>query len=250
VKIRYLSDVHIEFADAPAFLPSIGEDLVVLAGDVGPGLQGINWAADAFRGRPVVYVMGNHEFYHREYETTLALARGAAAKSDNVHLLERDYIDINGFRIAGCTLWTDFECFGPDMIETAMWEAQLGLSDYRLIKYRGDLLNPDMTRKFCLTSKRWLDDVISTSPSPLIVVTHHAPTMHTFNPRIKPDLLTGCFHNDRPELVRDPVRLWVHGHNHWSHTKIVNGLPIVSNQRGYPGEKVGGFDWDRTVEIA
>ena len=249
MKIRYLSDLHLEFEKAPAFMPAGDEDLVVLAGDIHIGLEGIRWASQAFDDCPVVYVMGNHEYYRRDYEETLGEARVLAKELGNVHLLEQNYVDVHGVRIAGCTLWTDFDCFGSEQQSSAMWVAWNSLSDYSVIRYRRGMLTPSITRELCLKSRAWLDDAVSSSPLPLVVVTHHAPTMHTFNPRIEPDALTACFHNDWPELVRDPVRAWIHGHNHWCQSKLVNDIPIISNQRGYPREDVGEFDWYRTIDI-
>lgn len=55
MKIRVLSDLHLEFTGyLPNELPLVGEDLVVLAGDIGAGVEGIRWAQHAIRGRPVV----------------------------------------------------------------------------------------------------------------------------------------------------------------------------------------------------
>jgi hypothetical protein len=248
MKIRYMSDIHLECHKAPLHLPSVGEDLVVLAGDIGPVSKSVDWAQKAFNGRTVIYVLGNHEHDGSEYERTFRDARRAAAGS-NVHVLEREHFDYNGYRVAGCTLWTDFDCFGVDQRQAAMMEASQWMPDYQEIRIGRRQLQPHMARKMSLDSQAWLGNVISNSPLPIIVVTHHAPTMHTFNPRHEPDLMVASFHNNHPELVRDPVRLWVHGHTHWSTRVEVNSRSIVSNQRGYPGEFAGGFSWDRIVIV-
>lgn len=65
MKVRVLSDLHLEFTQyQPDTLPSFGEDLVVLAGDIGEAERSIEWARRVIPDRPVVYVLGNHEFYH------------------------------------------------------------------------------------------------------------------------------------------------------------------------------------------
>jgi hypothetical protein len=38
--------------------------VVVLAGDVAVGPRGLDWIRQRYPDRPVVYVLGNHEFYH------------------------------------------------------------------------------------------------------------------------------------------------------------------------------------------
>lgn len=61
MRIRILSDIHIEFEP---YRPSeVEADLVILAGDIGVGLDGIRWAQRHFPDLPVVYIAGNHEYY-------------------------------------------------------------------------------------------------------------------------------------------------------------------------------------------
>jgi predicted phosphodiesterase len=65
MKIAVYSDVHLEFA---RFTPPSGlkADVVVLAGDIhAPARKIAPWAAKqaAFKGKVVIHVAGNHEFY-------------------------------------------------------------------------------------------------------------------------------------------------------------------------------------------
>ena len=107
MKIHVLSDLHTEFA---AFAPPRTEaDVIVLAGDIGVGAEGIEWAAGTFPDRPVVYVTGNHEYYGHDIGLAADL-RDAAP--DNVRVLENAAIEIDGVRFLGSTLWTDFDFYG------------------------------------------------------------------------------------------------------------------------------------------
>ena len=45
------------------------------------------------------------------------------------------------------------------------------------------------------------------------------------------------------------VALWVHGHTHWCVDYEVRGTRVVSNQRGYPHQKVPGFDPAWVIEL-
>ncbi|MGQ0619853.1 MAG: metallophosphoesterase [Panacagrimonas sp.] len=256
MKIRYLSDLHLEFTDyQPEVIPSIGEDLVVLAGDIGVGTQGIRWAVKAIPDRPVIYVLGNHEFYGHDFDELIIEAK-ACAQGTNVHLLENDEVQIGGLRVLGCTLWTDFNCFGTERRVDAEFEAWLMMNDYRLIKRQGDLpLTTNAAAQRCHDSRAWLDQRIasaaqaSKASDPLLVVTHMAPSLITINPRFAGDITNAAFHNAFDDLIRPPVRAWIHGHTHWSAQKTVNDIPLVTHQRGYPGEHTGGFDWDRLLEL-
>lgn len=64
MKLHVLSDVHLEFQKCrnQSSLGNIDCDVHVLAGDIGVGLAGIEWALHNF-SKPVIYVFGNHEFY-------------------------------------------------------------------------------------------------------------------------------------------------------------------------------------------
>jgi len=68
MKLHILSDLHTEFADFSP--PDTNADIVILAGDIGVGLGGIEWAARRFPRAPVIYVPGNHEFYDQDIGLT------------------------------------------------------------------------------------------------------------------------------------------------------------------------------------
>ncbi len=68
MKIHILSDLHTEFTDFSP--PDNDADIVILAGDIGVGLGGIEWAADKFPKTPVIYVPGNHEYYGHDIGLT------------------------------------------------------------------------------------------------------------------------------------------------------------------------------------
>jgi hypothetical protein len=249
MKIRYFSDIHLEFWPSPKELPFIGEDLVVLAGDIGVGKKGIVWAQRMFPDRPVVYVMGNHEFYGFDHGQLLAECRAMCAGS-NVHLLENDSIDIGDFRVLGCTLWTDFLLFGEDRFDEGLGIARDYMSDYQWIRTGGFQIWPGFTADRCHESRQWLEDQLANSDRPVVVVSHHAPVIDTVNPRFLGQFSNVCFHNHWPEIFRPPMKLWIHGHHHWCDEKSVNGISVVTNQRGYPTEGgLPGFDWDRVVEV-
>jgi predicted phosphodiesterase len=46
MKIHIISDLHLEFAKYQPHSVSSGADVIVLPGDIGKGVQGVNWARD------------------------------------------------------------------------------------------------------------------------------------------------------------------------------------------------------------
>src|SRR3546814_20716373 len=53
-----------------------------------------------------------YEYYQSRWPGALAIIRGAGLPA-NVHVLERDALEINDVTFVGATLWTDFERESP-----------------------------------------------------------------------------------------------------------------------------------------
>ncbi len=248
MRLLVLSDLHLEFA--PYALASTEADVIVLAGDIHVGVQGIQWAQDVFRYTPVVYVAGNHEYYRQSYSDHLDKMR-EAARGTNVRFLENDAIEIDGVVFLGCTLWTDFKLFGDS--RTAMHEAEAQMNDYRLIylsaPYRR--LRPDDTLSLNTKSVDWLKQAIARhQDKPLVVVTHHAPSMLSVQDRYKEDIVSAAFASPLDELVvTSRAKFWLHGHVHDAARYTIGETQVVCNPRGYPHETDGGFDPQLVVEF-
>lgn len=250
MKIRVLSDLHIEFFNFDP--PTAEADVIVLAGDILPEHYGLHWAREKFPAPPIVYVAGNHEFYHAHYETVLERCRHEAAAL-GIHFLERDSVVIEGVRFLGTTLWTDFEVGLPSgfPVEIAMRVANLRMNDFRLIHYRGGLLHAEATRQFHLEARRWLEkELAQPFEGRTVVVTHHLPHRASIHPMFHGDVLNGAFASHLAHLVQPPVDLWIHGHTHCSCDYEVFGTRVVCNPRGYgPADLNKEFDPTLVVEV-
>ncbi len=252
MRIRVMSDLHLEFYEDPQACGIFGDvacDVVVLAGDIALGTRAIRWAADSFPDTPVVYVLGNHEYYGHDAAELLPRAR-SAAQSSGVHLLENDEVRIGGVRFLGCTLWTDFAAGGD--VEGAQRIADGIISDFRSVSHRGRRLTPRDIVLWHQESASWLRRQLDPS-DPAVVVTHFPPTLRTVNPRFGAgDALTPYFHCNLEHLMGNAVPLWIHGHSHHSATERIDtprGSTLVcSNQLGYPGEGVA-FMTDYVLQV-
>jgi hypothetical protein len=101
-----LCDLHVEFGNfAP---PVVGADVVVLAGDVHVKNRGLQWIFDQEFEIPVLYVLGNHEFYREKFPGLIDKLK-MDAEGTNVRILENDSVEIGKYRFFGCTLWSDME---------------------------------------------------------------------------------------------------------------------------------------------
>jgi len=129
MKLHILSDLHLEFG--PFTPPETDADIVLLAGDIHLGKRGLDWAATTFADKPVLYVLGNHEYYGKALpKLTHSLVELAA--NTNVEILERSSLQIDGVRFLGCSLWTDLRLQGDPWV--ASYAVEQAMNDYRKIR--------------------------------------------------------------------------------------------------------------------
>jgi predicted phosphodiesterase len=248
VRVHVLSDLHLEFDYFEP--PTPPADVVVLAGDVAPGLYGVEWAATMFPGRPVVYVPGNHEFFGYALPRQLEKLR-EQGRAFGVHVLSDEAVTIGGVRFLGATLWTDFRLRGDPHDPAAL--ARVAMADYRKVRvsptYRR--LRPEDTVGWHRQSLRWLrrELVAGAYRTPTVVVTHHAPSPRSLAPAFLEDDLSAAYASELDVFVAGSgAQLWVHGHTHRSLDYTLGGTRVLSNQRGYPGETTG-FREELVVEV-
>ncbi len=247
MKIQILSDLHLEFDGFDA--PATDADVVVLAGDIHVKFGGLDWAIEQFPDKPVVYVLGNHEYYGGALpKHTLAMQDRAAGSS--VIVLENDAVDIGGIRFLGCALWTDFELYGDPRL--AGYECTQKMTDFRKIRMqpRYNRMRSIDARGIHLRSRRWLAEEIGKSGLPTVVVTHHAPSAESLGPRSGDDLLDAAYASNLDQYLEQwKVPLWIHGHIHLSADYTIGKTRVVCNPRGYPGERNREFDPMLCVEV-
>ena len=265
MRLHILNDLHLEFARWPREidLNAIDADITVLAGDIGVGLEGIVWALAAFQ-RPVIYVLGNHEYYGQRLMPELLATARAKCRGTHVHLLENDAVAIDGVRFLGCTLWTDFALFDEEERNVrAMEEAGMKMGDFRQImagrrdggygKNKLIPFTPAMARERHLASRGWLEgELAKPHDGPTVVVTHHAPSARSLTYQEPTWLLDAAYASNLERLMGESqVRLWVHGHTHLATDYEIEGTRVVNNPRGYvPGEMVGEFRPGMVVNIS
>lgn len=251
MKIQPLSDLHNEFFRARAPVPPITDsdaDVVVLAGDIDTGIAGLKWAAaEADRlGKGVVYVAGNHEFYHHDIALVDRLREFAAAH-ERIHFLERDAVVIGGVRFLGCTFWTDYRAAGDPIL--AMLEVRRRLNDHYQIRKRPHLFLPEDALDLHELSRAWLQSQLAQPfDGKTVVVTHHGPSPVCHPPQFAIDALASAFWSDLTDLV-ERADVWCFGHTHHNIDVQVGKCRLVANQRGYPKEGTRGYRPGLVIEL-
>lgn len=247
MKIHVLSDLHIEYADFS--IPQTNADVIVLAGDIGVGLGGLEWLHAQNTKKPILYVPGNHEYYQHDLSLIKSLREYAGA---NVYILDNDVIELNGIRFLGCTLWTDFDYFGEADKFFALQSARKNMADFQVIRNKGRLFKPEDSIRLHEQSRGWLTCMLAEPFSgKTVVISHHAPASGSVHPRYVRNLLTPAFVSSLEHLMDDSrISVWVHGHMHDAFDYEIYGTRVVCNPRGYaPYEDPEGFKSDMVIEV-
>lgn len=217
--------------------------MVVLAGDIHPGSDGIRWARKTFGDKPVVYIAGNHEFWENDWVDALKDMRSVAAEV-GVNFLENDAVFIQGVRFLGCTLWTDFEYFGPETKKEAIQTAVDYSPDYNYITVKGglDFLTPHDQVARHKESRAWLTAELEKDfDGSTIVVTHHFPHKKSAHPQHANSFRTAAYGSKLAEDVLRRADLYIHGHTHSSVNYRIGDsksyVRVICNPRGLP------FEW-------
>jgi predicted phosphodiesterase len=252
VRIHVLSDLHFEHR-SPIPAP-VDADVIVLGGDIALGTQGLEWAKDWSRGRPTLYVCGNHEFYGHSMPGLIEELR-ASAEGSSVHFLEDDEVLLGGVRFLGATLWSDFDFDGAEHRQRSMSFCESVVNDYRQIRFDPENrpLRPQDTREIHLRSRAWLESKLDQPHNgPTVVLSHHAPLLPP--PEIvlsqAARAVAGAFASDlSPLMGARRVDLWLFGHTHRAVDREIEGTRVFSNPCGYPNEPVAGYDPACVIEL-
>lgn len=248
MKIQLLSDLHIEF-ESYAYQPT-DSDVVVLAGDIHTKTRGIEWAIKSIPDTPVLYVLGNHEYYAKTYPKLIDEAK-SVAEGSNVRILENEVITLGNVNFLGCTLWTDFELFGDPRI--AGYHCQQAMNDYRKIKKMPNyskIRSIDIAR-IHRESKAWLaKELVARQAQTNVVITHHGPSLKSVSAEFQNDLTTAAYVSQLENFIEEyKPSYWLHGHMHNSSDYLIADTRVLCNSKGYPGEENPEFKASAVFEI-
>lgn len=284
MKIKLVSDLHLEFADL--ILDNKNDcDLLILAGDIivsqdlhdhPPPLSGL-WSFNelsglgdrqrkaqsyrdflkraSFQFPHVIYVAGNHEFYHGKFFKGLDYLREECEKYPNIYFLEDETKIIDDVVFVGATLWTDMNRGDP----VTMHAIKDMINDYKTI--RNDArdyakLSPIDTVTRHRKSLEYFRQVLDRHANDrCVVVGHHAPCYLSTDPRYKNEfIMNGAYRSELSEFILDrpQIKLWCHGHMHNCSDYMIGETRVVCNPRGYrsPGySEYTGFNPDIVIEV-
>jgi len=265
MKIAVCSDLHLEFEDI-ILKNDEGADVLILSGDImiaedlhnhppvvtNPYAPYIDLGSRqkkaqqfrdflsrcSFQFPNVIYIAGNHEFYHGRWAGSLDHLRETCSLYPNVYFLENDIKVINEVSFIGATLWTDCNKGDPLTLH-ALTDM---MNDYRVIR-NDELgftrLRPAHTIDRHRYTMSYLKAVLpDLKDKKVVFVGHHTPSYQSIHDRYKKDyLMNGGYHSDLSEFILDnpQIKLWTHGHTHEPFDYLIGTTRIVCNPRGYSG---------------
>lgn len=244
IKVGLVSDLHLEFGKS--YMPKFSEDcdFIVLAGDINVGMESFKeakWLSKT-TGKKVVFVAGNHEFYHEDINDLTKKFKEMADLEENVFFLENDSLEfeIKGqkVRILGCSLWTDYKILGVENQIGSMLLANKSMNDHNFIMNNKRMFTPYDAAELHNTSKEFL---ISNLNDPYdgitMVLTHHAPHMDFNPPNYRRGKMCGAFTSDLTDVIKTfQPDIWICGHTHYNEDFYIGKTRLISNQMGYHGE--------------
>lgn len=280
MKIKVVSDLHLEFSDVN-IKNEHDYDVLILSGDIMVAQDlhdhpkiGITEVGDienmgsrqraalrfrdflsrcSFQFPHVVYVAGNHEFYHGHFYKSIETLRAECARFPNIHFLERDVFVLDDVTFVGATLWTDMNKGDPLTLHCV----RDMMADYKLIRDDQNgysKLAPVSTAIRHKKSLGYIETVIAEQPDKKFVVcTHHSPSFQSSHPKYANDaLMNGAYHSSLEDFILDhpQIKLWTHGHTHDCFDYMIGDTRIVCNPRGYEGyEQPSGWNPELILEI-
>lgn len=307
MKISLASDVHLEFG--PLEINNVdGADVLILSGDICVA-KDLNErdAYDILDGRGkseryhnffqhvcgqfkhVVYVMGNHEHYHGDFNTSKQILVERLAYLKNLHVLDKEIFKFDDVTFIGGTLWTDMNKEDP----LTLYHMTKAMNDFRCVDNSNRVVNfkarvpvdkpvgmtdeefmqspeygrtkevfktrvPRFSPEDALADHKEMLEYIQTiitgqSDKKFVVCGHHSPSRLSTHPRYQNDtMMNGGYSSSLDEYIMDhpQIKLWTHGHTHYPFEYMVGETRIVCNPRGYIGYEKEASDWQlKTFEV-
>ncbi len=266
MKIKLVSDLHLEFSDIN-IQNDQDYDVLILGGDIMIAqdlhdfpevdvraaamldmLSGRQAKAQRFRDffkrcsfqfPHVIYIMGNHEFYHGKFYAAIDYMREEVAKYPNIYLLEQDMKIIDDVVFVGGTLWTDMNSRDP----LTMHAMKDMMNDFRIIRNENRNYAPMSALDVAIRHDRTLSYikliVQEHKDKKCVVVGHHAPSFKSVHEQYASQtLMNGGYASDLSEFIMDhpQIKLWTHGHMHQPFDYVIGETRVVCNPRGYEND--------------
>lgn len=270
MKVAYCSDLHLDvtyndyYSDVLGLSTKLKSDanVLVLAGDI-VEIENLMRSEESSKyditvavkkiftelcsnHEHVIYVFGNHEYYHGHFTNIYTKFKNIVGIPDNLIVLNNSSVVIDDVMFYGGTCWTNFNNNNP----IAKMDAELRMNDYRKIttgSYRSFRANDALQSHRDFVS--CLEQNIKAN-SKKVIISHHAPSLRSIPAEYKESNLNPAYASDLEYLFEKyNITHWIHGHIHTEHDYLVGNTNILCRPGGYPSEykltmsfKIGEFN--------
>ena len=236
MKLRYFSDLHLEFIESnniEQFITQISigniDEVCILAGDIGNPYQSNYDVFMTFISNNFIktfVISGNHEYYGTtEIHITNAFMKNYFHKFNNITFLDNSYEFYRNFCFVGTTLWSKIT--NPNYKINDVYK----IPNFNYIEYnRLNMLCVDFLEyTLCMNAQ-------------FIVITHHIPSNDLINVKYKTQQMRPynqyfyCNMDQFIEQNANKIKCWIYGHTHTPSNVIIHEVPFLCNPIGYPNE--------------
>lgn len=240
--LHLFSDPHLDMWGMEP--PICKADACAVLGDIHEGTHGYDFVRRIADTKPVLLVLGNHEFYLSSLKDTYAAWEEKAKSHGNIFLLQNSTHVINDVRFIGATLWTDFNNQNPLCLIQGMGVTK----DYMYIDNdeRDERINSQFILSEHLKSKSYFQSELEKEfEGKTVLLSHHSLTHKSV-----PEIYQGHPHNYMycseldSMLLYNKVDFYAHGHMHSKTDCMIGDTRVVANPRGtnkYPNKEFDPF---------
>lgn len=240
MKIRYFSDLHLEFRkgfDLSIIKPG-KDEILILAGDIGKPILTEYYSLFDYLSRnfkKIFYVPGNHEYYSETSHIgiTQEMIPSILRKYPNISLLDCSDEIYEGYHFIGATMWS--------LVKNHRYK----INDIYSIPGMTIPVYNELNKNEVEYLTDMIDAPLKDGIKGIIVITHHIPSESLIDPEYKFNDYNQWFFTDMDKIIernKGKIVGWWYGHTHTSAENNYLGVDFHCNPAGYPGEN------DRKIE--
>jgi predicted phosphohydrolase len=220
------------------------DDAILIAGDICTASK-LKYFSGFFKElansyKYIFYILGNHDYWGSDLILGKEVFKNFFIDIEikNAFLLDSStsYI-INDHLLVGDTLWTDFDKKDPRSM--LIWKIIMNDSVYikdDIFDYR-QISSQRIYEEHC-SQIDILKKNIEESNLPVIVCTHHAPSIKSVSDYYYNDPINHYYYTELTEYIMDNpnIKYWLHGHMHNRNSYNIGSTIVACNAYGYSKE--------------
>lgn len=252
MKIKIISDLHLEGGELEFTYKHSGEDVLILAGDIHTRCRHDKFIQSIPEHVEILMVAGNHEYYRSgHFDKVNQFFKDLQWLRPNFHFLNNESINIDGVDFYGGLMCTDLLLYGFDpLIEI---DVKHCINDFTYIL----TADGNRTRTWNIDDHKEQHEIFTyglkgflnrTEGCKRVVISHFAPTQKAIAPQYQMSKINPYFVSDMEHLM-GWEGIWCFGHVHNCYDGQIGDTRLICNPKGYGHYENRMFDENLIVEI-